>query len=98
MTMWLGEATGNPVAVSLYVGDRDVRVNFDYVRRKRSPAEMARLAERLREVPGLAACIGRPEDKNWQAKPAIPMRILASEETLDAFKHAIIESANPATT
>jgi hypothetical protein len=44
-----------------WVGEGNLRVNFDFVRGKRSWVEMARLAERLREVPGVAL-IGRTKD------------------------------------
>lgn len=95
VTMWLGEGSGNPVSVSLYAAE-GVAVNFDFVRDKRSPPEMARLVALLREVPGVAPYLEGLEDKNWGMHAGMePARVLASEEALDAFKHAILEAAKP---
>ncbi len=98
VTMWLGEAAGNPVSVSVYAAGSNwpggVAVNFDFVRDKRSPAEMARLAALLREVSGVAPYLEGLEEKNWGMHGGMePGRVLASEEALDAFIQAILQAA-----
>jgi hypothetical protein len=98
VTMWLGEAAGNPVSVSVYAAGSNwpggIAINFDYVRDKRSPAEMARLAALVREVPGVAPYLEGLEEKNWGMHGGMePARVLASEETLEAFIRTIIQAA-----
>ena len=99
--MWLGKGSGNPVSVSLYAPTTTwpggVAVNFDFVRDKRTPSEMARLVALLREVPGVAPYLEGLEDKNWGMHGEVwnLRRSSASEEALDAFTQAIIEAAEP---
>ena len=100
VTMWLGEESGNPVSVSLYAAGSNwpggVAVNFDFVRDKRTPSEMARLAALLRAVPGVAPYLAGLEEKNWGMHGGMdPARVLASEEGLDAFTRAVVEAAEP---
>jgi hypothetical protein len=100
LTIWLGQPD-NPVSVSLYAVESNVvAVNFDFVRDKRSPPEMARLAALLRAVPGVSPYLEGLEDKNWGMHGGMhggmePARVLASDAALDAFKHAILEAAKP---
>lgn len=97
VTMWLGEDVDNPVAVGFYAAGPNwpggIVVYFDFVRERRTPREMGRLAELLRQVPGVASYLEGLEEKNWGMHGGMePMRVLASDEALAAWQHALVEA------
>jgi hypothetical protein len=103
VTMWLGEADGdspsNPVSVSFYGGSESyagsIAINFDFVRDKRSQAEVERLAALMRQVPGVAPFLQDLEKKNYRTHGGMrPADVLPSDEALEAFKRALA-SATP---
>lgn len=56
---------------------------------------MDRLAALLREVPGVAPYLEGLEEE-WNVRVGMdPAQVLASDEALDAFEHAILEAAKP---
>jgi hypothetical protein len=98
VTIWLGErddpGTSNPVAIG-FSGDW-IGVEFRFVRGRRSPAELARLAELLRRVPGAATSLEGIEAREFRAIASMkPSEVLASDASLQAFKSAIADAAEP---
>jgi hypothetical protein len=98
VTMWLGErddGTSNPVSVGIY---RDsLAINFDFVRDKRTPEQMQRLADLMRTIPGVAAYIEGLEEQNWGMHRGMSLDdVLASDDALRAWQHALTEASRPA--
>jgi len=95
--MWLGErddGTSNPVSVGIY---RDsLAINFDFVRDKRTPEQMQRLADLMRTIPGVAAYIEGLEQQNWGMHRGMSFDdVLASDDALRAWQHALTEASRP---
>jgi hypothetical protein len=97
VTMWLGErddGRSNPVAIGIY--NDNVAINFDFVRDKRTPAQMQRFAELMRSIPGVAAYIQGLEEQNWGMHRGMkPADVLGSDDALEAWKRALDEAARP---
>lgn len=98
--MWLGErpdpATSNPVAVGFFADW--FAVNFNYLRGKRSEAELKRLADLVRQVPGAAPYLEGVEERDFRSLGGLEAEVvLASDDALAAFKQAIVEASNPPT-
>lgn len=85
----------NPVSVSFYtVG---VSINFTSVRTHRSPAEMTRLVELARQIPGYAPYLEGIEDRSYGMHAGMkPDEVLASDEALEAFQRAVLEASRAA--
>lgn len=96
VTMWLGEdqnpAKANPVSVSIYTGG--VSINFSFVRERRSPNEMARLAELARRIPGASPYLEGIEEKGYGMHTGMrPEEVLASDEALETFERVVLEAS-----
>jgi hypothetical protein len=96
--MYLGERTdserSNPIAVGFFTDY--LSVDFSVVRGKRSPAELERLANLVRQVPGAGRYLEGIEDRDFRALGAVdPKVVLASDQALAAFKSAVTEAARP---
>jgi hypothetical protein len=94
--MWLGEAAdpteANPVCVGIYTNW--LAVNFHFVRDKRSPHEMVRLASLIREVPGARPHFEGLEERNYGSLGGMPPGdALDSDESLETFKRVVVEAA-----
>ncbi len=88
---FLGEDDGNPVAVS--VGPSSVGFGFGYVRDRRTPAELAHLAELVRAIPGAAPYYEALEQRDFRMRPQLnPEDVLGSDEALEAFKTVLDEA------
>ncbi len=74
-----------------------VSINFTSVRTHRSPAEMTRLVELARQIPGYAPYLEGIEDRNYGMHTGMkPDEVLASGEALEAFQHAVLEASRSA--
>ncbi len=97
VTMWLGERddeTSNPVAIGLY--SDNVAINFDFVRDKRTPEQMHRLAALMRAIPGVAGYIEGLEEQNWGMHRGMrPADVLGSDEALSAWQDALDQASAP---
>ena len=96
--MWLGERsdpeTSNPIVVG-FLSDW-FSVGFTYVRDKRSPAELKRLINVLRRIPGADPYLEQVEDRDFRSLGGMdPEVVLGSDQTLEAFKSAVIEAVRP---
>ena len=98
VTMWLGERddeTLNPVAISLY--SDSVAINFDFVRKRRAPEQVHRLAALMRTIPGVAMYLEGLEQQNWGMRPGMrPADVLGSDEALIAWQEAVDQASAPA--
>lgn len=100
VNLWIGEAddpsTRNPVALSLYM--KGIAINLDYVRAYRSEAEMKRLVELIREIPGVADYLVGLEDLEykWGMRPTMnPADVLPNDEAVSVFAEKVIEASSP---
>jgi hypothetical protein len=97
VTMWLGERDddrSNPVAIGIY--NDNVAINFDFVRDKRTAAQMHRFAELMRSIPGVAGYIQGLEEQNWGMHRGMkPADVLGTDDALEAWKTALDEAAAP---
>jgi hypothetical protein len=97
VTLWLGEREDeqhNPVSVGIYT--EGVAINFDFVRDRRTEAEMHRLATLMRSVPGVGDYIEGLEEQNWGMHRGMkPADVLGSDEALAAFQRAVVDAATP---
>jgi hypothetical protein len=95
VTVWLGDRadeTSNPVAIS--VSPTTIGPWFSFVRRRRTPEQLQRLAELLRTVPGAAPYFHGLEAANFSLSPSIPItEVLATDEQLEAWKRALAEAS-----
>jgi hypothetical protein len=97
VTAWLGEDVGNPVSVGIY--PYGVAVNFDFLVDRRTDAEMARLAELIRSVPGAARHYERLEQVRFKMRPTLaPEEVLKDDASFRAFTRAITEAIRPPAT
>jgi hypothetical protein len=99
VTMWLGEradpATSNPISVSFYT-DGFLAINFGFLLGHRSRAELTRLADIIRRIPGARRSVEGIEDRDFRTRRGMrPEEVLASEQGLEAFKKAIAEAVRP---
>jgi hypothetical protein len=99
VTMWLGEradpATSNPISVSFYT-DGSLAINFGFLLGHRSRAELTRLADIVRRIPGARRSVEGIEDRDFRMRRNMrPEEVLASEQGLEAFKKAIAEAVRP---
>ena len=96
VTAWLGEEVGNPISIGFY--PYGVAVNFDFLVGRRTEAEMARLAELLRAIPGTARYYEQLEAVRYKSRPTLaPQDVLAEDSQLEAFKRVIVEATRPPT-
>ena len=97
VTMWLGERddeTSNPVAIGLY--SDNIAINFDFVRDRRGPEQMHRLAALMRTIPGVAGYIEGLEQQNWGMHRGMrPADVLGSDEALAAWQEALDQASAP---
>lgn len=97
MTMWLGERddeTSNPVAIGLY--SDNIAINFDFVRDRRGPEQMHRLAALMREIPGVAGYIEGLEQQNWGMHRGMRLAdVLGNDEALAAWQEALDRASRP---
>ena len=98
VVMWLGERVdpemSNPIAVGFF--SDYLSVNFVWVRGRRSPAELQRLADLIREVPGADQYLEGIEDRDFRALGGMePEVVLASDDALKAFKSAVADAVKP---
>jgi len=96
VTMWLGKSSdpdqNNPVSVSFFTAS--VSINFTSVRTYRTPAEMTRLVELARQIPGMAPYLDGIESKNYGMHTGIrPEEILPSDEALATFQRVVLEAS-----
>jgi hypothetical protein len=100
VTMWLGERDddlSNPVSIGIYA--TNIAINFDFVRDRRTPEQMQRLADLMRTIPGIAGYIEGLEEQNWGMHRGMkPADVLGSDEALEVWKKALDEAAAPAAT
>ena len=86
VTMWLGERDderSNPLSISIY--SEGVAINFDFVRDRRTPEQMHRLATSMREDPRRGQYIEGLEQQNWGMHRGMkPADVLGTEEALAA--------------
>ncbi|RKQ90861.1 hypothetical protein C8N24_0676 [Solirubrobacter pauli] len=101
VTIWLGEdpdpARANPIAIALYPhGTSCIAIEFRFVREKRTPAELQRWLELLREVPGTKPALADVEAREFRMIGNLqPEEVLASDHALAAFKRAVAEAVTP---
>jgi hypothetical protein len=97
-TMWLGETDderSNPVSISFY--EDGVAINFDFVRERRAPEQMQRLADLMRTIPGVAGYIQGLEQQSWGMHRAMkPRDVLTDDDALEAWKAALLQASAPA--
>lgn len=98
MTIYLGERadpeTSNPVA--LRFSGEVLGVEFRLVRDKRSLAELERLANLLRRVPGVAPSLEGIEARDFRVIASMkPSEVLASDASLVAMRSALADAAKP---
>jgi hypothetical protein len=104
VTIWLGErsdpAAANPIAIALYPRSATpISIEFRFVREKRTPGEQRRWLELLRAVPGAAAALGGVEARDFRVIGSLrPDSVLASDDALEKFKHAVTEAIKPPST
>ena len=96
--MWLGERddpeASNPVAVGFFADW--FAVYFKAIRDRRSPAELKRLADLIRQVPGAEGSLEGIEDRDYRSLGGLdPNLVLASDRALEAFKSAVTEAVRP---
>jgi hypothetical protein len=92
---WLGEGAANPVVVRF--APRSFSVQFVFMRDAgRSQVELERFADLLRKIPGLAPYYKALAQADYGRAPELrPEELLKSDEILVAFKHAVVEGAQP---
>lgn len=100
LNLWLGQDNSpgepNPVAVSFY--PTGVAVNLDFVRNKRSEAEMERLVELIRDIPGVSPYFKNLDQAStkWGMRPTMdPKVVLPDDEAVDLFASKLIAAAKP---
>lgn len=67
---------------------------FAVMRNRRSPAELKRLADLIRQVPGARSYFEGIEDRDFRVLGVMEV-VLASDEALEAFKSAVTEAVRP---
>jgi hypothetical protein len=98
VTIWLGERAdpeaSNPIAMGF--SSEWVSIEFRFVRDRRSPAELTRLADLIRQIPGARRYLEGIEDRDFRAISGMgPEVVLASDQALEAFKSAVAEAVRP---
>lgn len=94
VTAWLGEDVGNPISIGFY--PYGVAVNFDFLVDRRNDAQMARLAELVRAIPGAVRHYERLEVVRYKMRPTLPPdEVLVDDAQLEAFKRAIVDATQP---
>lgn len=94
--MWLGEDAdaekANPVSIGIHA--TWIQVNFHFVKGRRTPQEMARLASLVREIPGAAAGLQDLEERDYGSLGGMnPEKVLASDEALEVWKRVALEAS-----
>ncbi len=94
-TVWMGERDDpefdNPIA--LRFGGKSVTVLTKYFRSRRTPAEMERLIELLRRLPGASPVLDEAVAKHYRTTARLPVdAVLATDENLQEFKRILDEA------
>ncbi|MBA2475212.1 MAG: hypothetical protein H0V40_04565 [Actinobacteria bacterium] len=97
VTIWLGERAdpehSNPIAVGFCP---NVVIEFRHLRERRSRAELTRLADLIRQIPGARHSLEGIEDRDFRVIGSMrPEEVLASDKALEAFKGAVTEAVRP---
>ena len=91
VNMWLGERDdelSNPVAIG--ISSDQLYIWFDFVRDRRTPEQMQRLADLMRAIPGVARYFEGLEDRNWGMHPGMNAAdVLGSDDALRAWQAAL---------
>lgn len=73
-----------------------IAINFDFVRGKRTPDEMQRLADLMRTIPGVTGYIQDLEQQNGGMHRGMkPEDVLETDAAMDASKMALREASRP---
>ncbi len=99
VTMLLGEQpdpeASNPISVGFHSFD-DLSINFRFLRDRRSRAELTRLAELIRQIPGAHGYLEGIEDRDFRVLTGMKAeKVLATDQALEAFKSAVTEAVRP---
>ncbi|HVW18502.1 MAG TPA: hypothetical protein VHB30_09650 [Solirubrobacteraceae bacterium] len=95
VTMWMGEEADCPISIGFYPDN--LAINFDFVRDRRSPDELARVAALLRELPGVARFVDAAEARGWRLRPGMmPADVLAGDDAVELWRRALARATTPA--
>ena len=97
-TVWMGEhedrKEANPLALTFWGDGGGIAVNMKYFRSRRTPEEMARLVELLRQLSGTAEVLDEAVAKDYRTFCTLQVdRVLATDEDVEAFKRVLDEAA-----
>jgi hypothetical protein len=101
-SVWMGlhedPDQANPVVLTFWHDARNVCVNMAYFHDRRTPDEMERLVELLRELRGTSETLDQAVAKGYRSFCAFPTEsVLAADEDLEAFKAVLDQAAVRAT-
>jgi hypothetical protein len=97
-SVWMGlhqdPDQANPDVLTFWHDGRSVCVNMAYFHDRRTPEEMERLVELLRELRGTSETLDQAVAKGYRSFCAFPAeRVLATDEDLEAFKAVLDQAA-----
>ncbi len=97
-TVWMGEREDpqldNPLALTFWGDGSGIAVNMKHFRERRTPEEMTRLVQLLRQLPGTAEVLDTALAKRYRTSCTLPTdRLLATDADLETFKRVIDEAA-----
>jgi hypothetical protein len=74
----------------------NIAINFDFVRDRRTPEQMHRLAALMRTIPGVAGYIEGLEQQNWGMHRGMrPADVLGTDQALAAWQDAVDQASAP---
>jgi hypothetical protein len=95
MTFWFGEEPGPGLSFSIYAapaGKTNIAINFDWMRRYTNEATLSRLAQRLREISGVAGKLADLERSEFRRRPGLLIdQVFASPPAVSALEAALLE-------
>jgi hypothetical protein len=95
MTFWFGEEPGPELSFSIYAapaGKTNIAINFDWMRRYTNEATLSRLAQRLREISGVAGKLADLERSEFRRRPGLLIdQVFASPPAVSALEAALLE-------